>query len=406
MVSYTVKFLHVSDTHLGIKQYGLLDREKDVYEAFAEVVEIAKREKVDAVLHAGDMFDKSTPKPFTLIAAFKPLLSLAEKGIEFYVSPGNHEYPKAIDEGSPVRLLEIAGLAKGPDPGKPHGPTIHRVGVDKKVILAIFPPTGLSALRTFSIEKKREEFLIALAHARLCDALKDAEGIPLEKCSSQTPLLSTDITGNVDYAALGDVHVVWEGKLPSGGRAVYPGATEHFAVDEYERSGGRRFVYLIKLEDGTLAEVRRIELKSVRPWIVLRAPYAQIMKSVEELKRGQGKPPLLYIEVTDPIDKAKREKLLQKLRVLVTSGEALDYVFHSRQQEETKARLSEEVQQLELSQVFMNAFRQLLKKEGVREDCLSVNEIVDKLKDFVSSPSEDGAKALLKSLESALSYCR
>ncbi|MEM4820039.1 MAG: hypothetical protein QXN05_01890, partial [Acidilobaceae archaeon] len=163
---------------------------------------------------------------------------------------------------------------------------------------------------------------------------------------------------------------------------------------------------LIKLEDGTLAEVRRIELKSVRPWIVLRAPYAQIMKSVEELKRGQGKPPLLYIEVTDPIDKAKREKLLQKLRVLVTSGEALDYVFHSRQQEETKARLSEEVQQLELSQVFMNAFRQLLKKEGVREDCLSVNEIVDKLKDFVSSPSEDGAKALLKSLESALSYCR
>ncbi|MEM1873171.1 MAG: exonuclease SbcCD subunit D [Acidilobaceae archaeon] len=407
MPSYTVRLLHVSDTHLGIKPYGLLDREKDVYDAFMEVVEIAKSERVDAVLHAGDMFDKSTPRPATLMVAVKGLRELAEREVKVYVSPGNHEHPRAVDEGSPVRLLELVGLLKGPDPRVQSAPTVYRLGSEGRVILAVFPPTATHALRGFSMEKKRGEFLIALAHVRLCDALRDAEGVPLEKCSSTTPIFSSDIAGNVDYAALGDLHETWEGRLPGGGKAVYPGATEHFAVDEYERSQGRRLVYLLRVEDGVLAELKRVELKSVRPWVVLRAPYSEVVRALDGFRRSGGKPPLLYVEISDPVDRAKRERLVQRLKALAMSGEILDYVLHARQHspEEVEAFRRSGEQRVDVSQLIAEALRTLARRHSIREECVNAVGLAEKLRDFVLSPSDEKARQLVRDLENAVSQC-
>ena len=34
-----MRFAHLSDTHLGYRQYGLIDREKDFYDAFERIVD-------------------------------------------------------------------------------------------------------------------------------------------------------------------------------------------------------------------------------------------------------------------------------------------------------------------------------------------------------------------------------
>ena len=42
-----MKFSHISDTHLGLIQYGLSEREQDVYDSFNQAIDISIKDKVD-----------------------------------------------------------------------------------------------------------------------------------------------------------------------------------------------------------------------------------------------------------------------------------------------------------------------------------------------------------------------
>ena len=49
-----MKFAHLSDTHLGYRQFGLNEREKDFYEVFELIIDKIIEENVDFVIHSGD----------------------------------------------------------------------------------------------------------------------------------------------------------------------------------------------------------------------------------------------------------------------------------------------------------------------------------------------------------------
>ena len=49
-------FSHISDTHLGLAQYGSEEREQDVYLAFNEAIDTSIKDHVDFVIFAGDIF--------------------------------------------------------------------------------------------------------------------------------------------------------------------------------------------------------------------------------------------------------------------------------------------------------------------------------------------------------------
>ncbi|MEM2850046.1 MAG: metallophosphoesterase, partial [Candidatus Bathyarchaeia archaeon] len=57
----TLRVAHVSDTHLGRRQYNLDERENDIYDVFNEIVERILEERVDVFIHSGDLFDSPTP---------------------------------------------------------------------------------------------------------------------------------------------------------------------------------------------------------------------------------------------------------------------------------------------------------------------------------------------------------
>ena len=48
-------FSHISDTHLGLVQYGSEERAQDVYDAFNQAIDISIKDKVDFVIFAGDI---------------------------------------------------------------------------------------------------------------------------------------------------------------------------------------------------------------------------------------------------------------------------------------------------------------------------------------------------------------
>lgn len=85
------RLLHISDTHLGKRQYGSDVRRDDFAKAFEQAIDVAIERDVDAVIHTGDLFDDPVPSLETIVHAADALRPLEQNNIPFYGIVGNHE---------------------------------------------------------------------------------------------------------------------------------------------------------------------------------------------------------------------------------------------------------------------------------------------------------------------------
>ena len=110
-----MRILHVADSHLGYTAYAKLDengynqREVDVFDAFKQAIDKALALKVDAVVHAGDLFDSIRPSNRAMHFAIEQIRRVSEQGIPFIAISGNHSTPKLRETGSVFRLFEHLG---------------------------------------------------------------------------------------------------------------------------------------------------------------------------------------------------------------------------------------------------------------------------------------------------------
>lgn len=86
-----MRLLHTGDWHIGKRLYGM-DRLDDVRRALAEVARVARAARVDAVLVAGDNFDRRIVEPPALAVCLAALEELAAVAPVVAVT-GNHEDP-------------------------------------------------------------------------------------------------------------------------------------------------------------------------------------------------------------------------------------------------------------------------------------------------------------------------
>jgi DNA repair exonuclease SbcCD nuclease subunit len=113
-----MRFLHLADTHLGFRQFagrldperGINQREADVYRAWHHAVGHAVSAGVDAVVHAGDLFDGPRPTPRALAEALDGFARLHAAGIPAIVIAGNHSTPRTRSGGS---VFEVIGRFPG-----------------------------------------------------------------------------------------------------------------------------------------------------------------------------------------------------------------------------------------------------------------------------------------------------
>lgn len=90
-----MRFLHCSDLHLGkrLNEFELLPDQRQV---LAQICRIAAEQAVDAVLIAGDIYDKPNP-PAAAMEVFSEFLTrLREAGISVYLISGNHDSAQRI----------------------------------------------------------------------------------------------------------------------------------------------------------------------------------------------------------------------------------------------------------------------------------------------------------------------
>lgn len=97
-----MKLLHTSDWHLGkrLENFSRIEEQKAVLQ---EITEIADREKVDAVLVAGDLFDTFNPPTEAVDLFFKSLKKLTNNGKRPVIAiAGNHDSPDRIEAPDPL----------------------------------------------------------------------------------------------------------------------------------------------------------------------------------------------------------------------------------------------------------------------------------------------------------------
>ena len=94
-----MKLLHLSDLHLGkrIKNFPLLEDQAYILQA---ILEILDAERPDAVLIAGDVYDRATPSTEAVELLDRFLVSLAERGLPVLLISGNHDSPERLAFGA------------------------------------------------------------------------------------------------------------------------------------------------------------------------------------------------------------------------------------------------------------------------------------------------------------------
>ena len=124
-------FSHISDTHLGLQQYGLEEREQDIYDSFNQAIDISIKDKVDFVIFAGDIFHTPNPNGKAILQMANALKRLKQNSIESFFILGEHdisriratpipyvyhnlEFSKYIGHGKPVyyKNVMITGFDK------------------------------------------------------------------------------------------------------------------------------------------------------------------------------------------------------------------------------------------------------------------------------------------------------
>lgn len=111
-----MRIMHTADWHAG-KKLGRVDRKAEFEQVFDELVAIAKDQKPDVVIVAGDLFDRSIPPLDSLALVIDALIRLADAGGRVIALPGNHDSPQLFE--TLARLLEPAGVTLVPRINRP-----------------------------------------------------------------------------------------------------------------------------------------------------------------------------------------------------------------------------------------------------------------------------------------------
>jgi exonuclease SbcD len=112
-----VKILHFADLHLGMENYGRIDpvtglhsRLGDFLRAFDFLVDYALKNKVDAVIFAGDAYKTRDPSPTYLRAFAERVYKMANSGIPVVLVVGNHDVPNATGRANTLDIFSTLSV--------------------------------------------------------------------------------------------------------------------------------------------------------------------------------------------------------------------------------------------------------------------------------------------------------
>jgi exonuclease SbcD len=288
-----MRLLHTSDWHLGRSFHGTSLMEEQT-QAMARIVEMAKEEEVDAVLIAGDIYDRAIP-PAEAVQLFNDTLAqLRLSGAAVIAIAGNHDSHVRVSVYDP--LLSALGVSIRGEVRRSQEPVLvtpRRGGSP----VAIYPLPYLDPAvdgHLLSTEQLpaallRHEDVTRLALERLHEDLRGRPGHRSvvvahtfvaggEPCESERELsvgnveqVSVGAFAGFDLVALGHLHRCQD---LDGPRLAYSGSPLPYSFSEQHQ---QKVVRLIELNGAGVPAVERIPLNVGRPLATLEGTIEQLL---------------------------------------------------------------------------------------------------------------------------------
>lgn len=106
-----MKLLHLADLHIGktVNQFSMIDDQRYI---LAKILKIIEEHQVEAVLIAGDVYDKAVPSVEAVMLLNDFLSELAQRKRKVFVISGNHDSAQRIGFGSEIMKMSNVFLSK------------------------------------------------------------------------------------------------------------------------------------------------------------------------------------------------------------------------------------------------------------------------------------------------------
>lgn len=282
-----MKFLHLADLHIGkrVNEFSLMEDQKYI---LGRILEISDENRPDAVLIAGDLYDRSVPPGEAVELLDEFLTQLSARNLPVFAVSGNHDSPERLDFGSRIMRrngVTIAGSFRGSAVkaalSDEYGPVNIWLLPFLKPAMAepFFPPeqTGSyedavrAAIGASGIDPRERNVLVA-------HQFVTAFGMQPETCDSETvsvggaDQVDVSVFGAFDYVALGHLH----GPQRIGRPEVrYAGSPLKYSFSEARQ---KKSVTFAELKEKGRVEISAVPLVPLHEMREIRGPITELTK--------------------------------------------------------------------------------------------------------------------------------
>ncbi len=277
------RLLHTADWHLGRWLHGvsLLDDQAYVLD---QLVALARDEKVDAVVIAGDVYDRSVPAAEAVELLDEVLTRLViDAGILVIVVAGNHDSGERIAFGSRVAAaagLHLRGTLDDLAPIELPGAALafHALPYAEPAFVRALPGAdavtdhqsamahALALLRTRFVAGRRN---VLVGHAFVAGGSESESERPLSVGGSGR--VSAETFAGFDYVALGHLH---RPQNVGSARIRYSGSLLKYSFAEADQ---RKSVTLVEFGPAAAPTVREFALTPRRDLRIVTGTFAELL---------------------------------------------------------------------------------------------------------------------------------
>lgn len=294
-----MKFFHISDLHIGLKLVNRDLREDQEY-ILRQIVQAAKREQPDAVVIAGDLYDKAAPsaEAVEVFGNFITDLTSAVPGAAVMMISGNHDSAPRVDCFRGVLFRQNVYMI-GMPPQKEED-TIEKVvlqdayGKVNFYLLPFVKPSAVKQIAGVDADGNNLSYndtihkLLAREHIDPCErnvfvshqfylpagtAADDVERMDSEiRTVGNIDEVSADVLEPFDYAALGHIHK----PMKAGGETFrYCGTPLACSVSE---AGQKKAILMVELrEKGAGAQITALPLRPLRNIRIIKGKVKDVL---------------------------------------------------------------------------------------------------------------------------------
>ena len=302
-----MKFIHLGDLHIG-KSIGEFDLIEDQKYILDQILDIAEKNGIDAVLIAGDVYDKTIPSEAAVRLFDYFICRLAEKRIKTFIITGNHDSDERLNFGS--SLFEARDIFIS---AKYEGKLFKKEVEDSdgKVNIYLMPFIKASQVRHFYPDEEIENYddavrvvldksminpeerNILVAHQFVAGKSADPQLGGSESVSTQTvglvEKIGADCFTDFDYVALGHIH-----SPQSVGREEirYAGSPLKYSLSE---ASNNKFATIVNLGKKGDVDIKLEPLYPMRDLRHLKGRMTQLLKE-ENIIAPED---FIYVTLTD-----------------------------------------------------------------------------------------------------------